>query len=394
MNSELVRFKRHLKLELPPGQSAFLWGARKTGKSTYLEDAFPHSVRYDLLKTDIHIQLAKEPYRLREELLVLSKDLLQWPVIIDEIQKVPALLDEVHWLIENAKIGFILCGSSARKLKRGAANLLGGRAWGYNFYPLVYPEIPNFDLLRALNNGLIPSHYLMQNARRPLKAYVQDYLLQEIQGEGLVRNLPTFARFFDAVGFTHGELTNFSNIARECGVNSKVVKDYYQILVDTLLGYFIYPYAKRKGRQVIQSVPKFYLFDTGVANILTQKRINGLKGVDAGKSFEHFILMELLAYRGLEDRDFDITFWRTKTGLEVDFILGDAEIAIEVKISESINKSDLRGMSAFQEEFNPKKSYVVCPAPRPRKIKLSSNAEVIVHPWELFLQQLWAGEII
>lgn len=396
MSSELVSYHRLLKIKLPHGKSAFLWGARKTGKSTYLQNTFPQAKRYDLLQSDVYLRLAKSPHLLREEILLLPPSAVASPVIIDEVQKIPQLLDEIHWLIENAKIQFILCGSSARKLKHGAANLLGGRAWRYTFYPLVYPEIPQFNLQHALDAGLIPEHYLEspEDAHRSLKAYLQDYLTQEIQGEGLTRNLPAFARFLDAVAFTHGDLTNFSNIARDCAVDAKTVKEYYQILLDTLLGYFIYPYQKSHGRELITATPKFYFFDMGVVNVLTKRRINTLKGSETGKTFEHFILTELIAYRGLNDLDFDIHFWRTKTGLEVDFVLGKAEVAIEVKIDTQVRQSDLKGLIAFQEEHKSCHCYVVSLDPRPRRIVLDHKKHIDILPWETFLQKLWNKEFI
>src|SRR3990167_1505172 len=222
----IMHFNRLLKMDLPSHQSAFLWGARKTGKTTYLAEHFPHSIKYDLLKTDELARLLAGPHLLREELLLLTPNELQFPVIIDEVQKAPLLLNEVHWLIENKKVSFILCGSSARKLKRGAANLLGGRAWRFQFYPLVYPEIPNLDLLRVFKNGLLPANYLSNQPERMLRAYVGDYLAEEIQAESLVRNLPAFARFMELVGYTNGQMLNFANIARDCAIDAKTVKDY------------------------------------------------------------------------------------------------------------------------------------------------------------------------
>jgi predicted AAA+ superfamily ATPase len=393
MRSDIV-FKRYLKIDLPKRQSAFLWGARKTGKSSYLQVHFPESVSYQLLKSDVFIRFAKEPYLLREEILALPEEKLRYPIIIDEVQKIPPLLDEIHWLIENTKAQFILCGSSARKLKNEAANLLGGRAWRYTFYPLIYPEIPNFDLLRALNTGLVPSHYLSPNPKKSLKAYILDYLVEEIQKEGLTRNLPAFARFLDSVPYGHGSLINYVNIARECAVDSKTVKEYYQILVDTLVGYYIYPYKIKKGREVIVDTPKFYLFDVGVFNALAKQTIPMLKGTQAGSAFEHYILMELMAYRGLNDLDFDIQFWRTKTGFEVDFILAEGSIAIEVKISENPSKTELKGLIAFSEEHKPKKALVVCLVPRARKVILESGEEILIWPWKMFLDKLWNQEII
>lgn len=389
----MIEYQRILDMRLPSRQSAFLWGARKTGKSTYLKSTFPKSIRYDLLKSDQRLRLAKAPYLLREEVLALPKSVLLDPIIIDEVQKVPSLLDEVHWLIENTTAQFILCGSSARKLKRGAANLLGGRAWRYTFYPLTYPEITDFDLLKALNRGLIPGHYLASNPRRSLTAYIENYLIEEIQAEGLVRELPSFARFLDVIGIDHGGLVNFSNISRECGIDSKTVQNYYQILVDTLLGYFIYPYAKKSKRALIQNMPKFYLFDTGVANTLSHAFFETLSGTLAGKAFEHFILMELIAYRGLKHLDFKISFWRTKTGLEVDFVLEDAQMAIEVKISQRVDKTELKGICAFQEEY-PKARCIVVSADTRARVLQTSYGRLEIFPWKVFLEKLWTGSIV
>lgn len=386
-------FKRLLKLNLPEKQSAFLWGARKTGKSTYLKENYTQSPYYDLLKSDLYLQLLKQPHILREELLVLAKENLAFPVIIDEIQKIPLLLNEVHWLIENTSLSFILCGSSARKLKRGAANLLGGRAWKFHFLPLTYPEIPDVDLLRLLNHGLLPSHYLSDNIRRSMKAYVEDYLIEEIQAEGLVRNLPAFARFFDALGFSQGALINFANIARDCGIDAKTVKEYYQILVDTLIGYFIYPFAKRQKRDIISTIPKFYLFDVGLAAYLSKTHLNEIKGAQAGILFENYILMELIAYKYLQEVDYEICYWRTKSGAEVDFILDDAKVAIEVKISTNIGKTDVKGLLNFLEDFPETQAYVVAPIER-KRLLIVDDKTIVLMPWRDFLSDLWNGKII
>lgn len=317
------------------------------------------------------------------------------PVIIDEIQKVPDLLNEVHRLIEDARIQFILCGSSARKLKTESTNLLGGRAWPFHFYPLVYPEIPGFDLLRALSQGLVPTHYLAepQFIRDYFRAYVDIYLTDEIRNEGLVRNLPGFARFLDIAGQSNGDMINMSNIARDCGVHRTTVQDYYQILVDTLLGYFVYPFTSKVKRDLIASMPKFYLFDVGIANYLAHQSITALKGAAAGKAFEHYILMELMAYRGLSRQPFDITYWRTKTGLEVDFILGNATTAIEVKVSDQVRKEDLKGLIAFCEEHPEAKAYVVSQDKNPRQMQVNAQLNISILPWSVFLTKLWAGEI-
>lgn len=389
-------FKRRLEINLPPEQSAFLWGARQTGKSSYLKCRYAHTICYDLLDTHEAMRLTKAPYLLREELLALAPTAVQQPIIIDEIQKVPELLNEVHWLIENRRLQFILCGSSARKLKTQSTNLLGGRAWIYHFYPLSFIEIPDFDLLKALQQGLIPAHYLAekQYIDNYFQAYVDTYLTDEIRNEGLVRNLAGFARFLDVAGLTNGEMINANNIARDCAIDRATVHSYYQILVDTLLGYFVYPYRKKFKRDIITATPKFYLFDVGIANYLARNSLTALKGDVAGKSFEHFIFMELTAYLGIERKRDEIQYWRTKTGLEVDFILGDAAVALEVKISEQIHQQDLKGLIAFCEEHPKTKAIVVSQDKKPRQIVVNENINIHVIPWKIFLTQLWAGEII
>ena len=396
MNSEIVAklktIPRGLRLHLPRGQSAFLWGPRKTGKTTLLEEQFPDSRRYDLLETDTFLRLSKEPFRLREELIAaLDERSLTQPVILDEVQKIPALLDEIHWLIEKKKISFILCGSSARKLKRSHANMLGGRAWRYELHPFTSRELgKDFKLLQALNRGLIPSHYLSEHYPRAIKAYIQDYLKEEIQHEGIVRNLPAFARFLDAIPFANGELVNYSNIARECGIDGKTVAEYHQILVDTLIGFFVEPFKKRRKRQILSATPKFYLFDVGIAGGLCGRVIAADQGSEFGRAFEHFILMELIAYRSYSEKDFPIRFWRTKDGQEVDFVLGEGEIAVEVKGGKRISAADFSGLQALMKEHRPKRSLLVCQEPAHRK----SASGIEIMPWKDFLERLWDGRIV
>jgi uncharacterized protein len=386
----MATYPRRLDFVLPEGKSAFLWGARKTGKSTWLRERFPGSPYYDLLKTDLMLELIRHPSALREQLLAKDLSTLKGPIILDEVQKVPQLLDEVQWLIETQKLSFLLCGSSARKLKRGQANMLGGRAWRFEMYPLVSAEIPDLNLLQALNRGLLPAHYADLQYRRSLRAYVQDYLKEEVFAEGLTRNIAAFSRFFDAVGYSHGELTNYTNIARDAGVDAKTVKEYYQILVDTLLGAFVEPFKRRQSRQVITATPKFYLFDVGVAGTLTRREIVEERGEQFGQAFEHFIFMELHAHRSHSELEYPIYFWRTKSGMEVDFVLGDAEVAIEVKGGAGrVAGKDLKALAAFAEEFNPRHALVVCNEKEERAI-----GSLRVVPWRTFLQRLWGGEYL
>lgn len=381
--------QRKLSIELPERQSAFLWGPRKTGKSTLLHQSFPRSIYYDLLDTDVALELAKRPALLKEQLAAQSPDRLSEPIVLDEVQKVPGILDEVHWLIENRGLRFLLCGSSARKLRRGQANLLGGRAWRFELFPFVTAELDRVDLLRAVNSGMLPSHYFGRNYRRSLSAYVRDYLKEEIFAEGLTRNVPAFSRFLDAVGYSHGQLTNYANIARDCGVDSKTVKEYYQILVDTLLAWRVEPFKKRHGRQVITKAPKFYLFDVGVAGALTKRQIAEKRGESFGQAFEHFILTEIKAHASYSELQYDINFWRTKSGLEVDFVLGGGEVAIEVKGTTRVQSRDLRPLAAFVGEFRPRIAIVVCNETAERVVD-----GVRILPWRNFLMSLWGGEIL
>ena len=384
-------YQRLLPIELPEGQSAFLWGPRKTGKSTLLRQRFPEAIRFDLLDTRLMLDLSRAPWRLGERVRARGAAALAAPIVVDEVQKVPALLDEVHGLIESEGWHFVLCGSSARKLKRGRANLLGGRACRFALHPLSWREIPDFDLLKALNHGLVPAHYRATNPRRALAGYVNDYLKEEVFDEGLARNVAAFARFFDALAFSHGELLNFSSIARDCGVDSKTVREYFQILVDTLLGVFVEPFTRHRKRAIITQAPKFYLFDVGVAGHVAGRRIAKATGADFGRALEHFVLMELLAYRSYREVDFPVRFWRTKSGLECDFVLGwTGSVAIEVKGSDNVEPRDFKGLAAFAEEHEPRLAIVVCNEPVPRR----TAAGILVLPWREFLERLWDGRIV
>ena len=334
---------------------------------------------------------------MRQEILALDENSLKNPIIIDEIQKIPTLLDEIHWLIENTNSYFILCGSSARKLKKYGVNLLGGRAIKYSLGPLAFPEIKdNFDLLKIFNNGLVPSHYQNPNARKLLKAYIEDYLTQEIQSEALVRNISAFGKFIDSLAFSHGELINYSNISRDCCIDAKTVKEYYQILVDTLLGDLIYPFANKVGREIIVATPKFYLFDVGIANRIANRKIMETTGIEAGKSLEHYIFLELKSYINLNDLDVQINYWRTKTGLEVDFVLSEKNklpIAIEVKVSTNVHTTDLKGLKAFMYEYKLQKSYLVCMCQAARVINVGEQI-IYILPLQMFLNKLWNQELL
>ena len=366
-------------------ESIFLFGARQTGKSTLVKDKFPDAKYFDLLKSDVFERLSRAPWVFREELDLCSPDEL---VIVDEIQKIPQLLDEVHWLIHNRQLRFLLCGSSARKLKRCGANLLGGRAIKEVLHPLTSAEIPNFDIIKAINYGLLPPHYLSPNPHKRLQAYVGNYLQEEIREEAQLRNLRTFTRFLEAAALTNGEIVNYTNIATDCGVSLPTVKEYFSILEETMFGYFLPAFTKKIKRRIIQS-PKFYLFDVGVANYLTNKKSLLPGSLDFGKAFEHFIIHELSAYISYYSYEKTLSYWRTTNGYEVDIIIDDAQTAIEIKSTKEVQSRHIKGLKAFKEEHPQARLIVVSLDHNPRRMN-----DVEIYPAIEFLKKLWNGEIV
>ena len=366
-------------------ESCFLWGARQTGKSTLLKFLHPESLYFDLLLSDEYERLLRRPSLLRE---IIEGSDISSPVIVDEIQRIPELLNEVHWLIENRGIRFILSGSSPRKILRSGGNLLGGRALRYELHPLVSAEIPDFDLIKALNNGLLPRHYLSNNPGKLLSAYIGNYLRDEIITEARIRNITSFSRFLEAAAFSNGEMVNYSNIAADCGVSSPTVREYFQILEDTLTGHFLPSFQKNPKRRVINA-PRFYFFDVGIAGYLIKRGRIDYGSEAFGKAFEHFIYQEIIAHSHYSDLSYPICYWRTTSQLEVDFILGDHETAIEVKSTNMVNPRHLKGLKSFSEEYNVKRSIVVSTDPHPRRID-----DIMILPWKMFLEELWAGRIV
>jgi predicted AAA+ superfamily ATPase len=366
-------------------ESIFFWGARQTGKSTLLKTLFPNALWFDLLLSNEYKRLVEKPNILRETVLA---NLNAQPVIIDEIQRIPELLNEVHWLISNYGIRFILSGSSPRKILRSGANLLGGRALRYELYPLVSAEIPDFDLIRAINHGLLPRHYDAANPQKMIAAYIGNYLRDEIATEARIRNVGNFSRFLEAAALTNGEMVNFTNIATDCGVSATAVKEYFQILEDTLIGRYLPSFQKRPKRRVI-TAPKFYLFDVGIVNnLLSRKKIES--GTELfGKAFEHFIYQEIYAHSRYSENEYPVHYWRTASQLEIDLVLGDHEVAIEIKATEQAHTRHLKGLKAFSEEYETKKLILVSNDPLPRLVD-----NILILPWEVFLEQLWGGEII
>lgn len=375
---------RLFKIQDAETESVFFFGARQTGKTTLLKNLFPNTRYYDLLKSDEFERLSRKPSLLREELINIPSDEL---IIIDEIQKIPTLLDEVHWLITNCGLRFILTGSSARKLRRGGVNLLGGRALQNNFYPLVSTEIPDFDLDRAVNNGMIPRHYLIHDATKRIRGYVGNYLQSEIIEEARVRNLAAFNRFLEAASLTSGEMLVYSNVAADCGVSSVTVKSYFEILEDTLFGYTIPAYTKTKKRKLIQA-PKFYLFDVGITNYLLHRSHLQQGSPEYGHAFEHLVIQELIAYLGYQQRQEEISYWRTSSGTEIDVVLGDAKVGIEIKSSKELRNKQLKGLKSFGDDY-PEARLIAVSLDKYRRFV--DNIEII--PALEFFADLWSGKI-
>lgn len=380
-----MEYKRILKLEDADTDSLFLWGARQVGKSTLLESLFPDARYYDLLKNEEFERLLRRPQFLREELQTLDEKTL---VVIDEVQKIPQLLDEVHWLMVNRGIRFILCSSSVRKLKRVGANLLGGRALKTTMYPFVSSEIPDFNLIRGINNGMIPRHYMIENPTRRLQAYIGIYLDEEIRVEAQLRNLSSFTRFLEVAAQSCGEIVNYTNIAQDCGVSATTVKEYFNILEQTLIGYMIPAFTLSKKRRAI-GAPKFYYFDVGVANYLLHRNNLEPGSADFGHAFEHFLIQELIAYLGYHYSTEKLSYWRTTSGYEVDAIIGEGRIAIEFKSADEVQSKHTKGLKAFSEDF-PDSRLIVVSLDKNRRTM--NGVEII--PAMDFLGDLWSGQVI
>ncbi len=382
--------KRRLKLPHSGKESFFLWGPRQTGKTTLLRDRYPDCRWLDLLKSEEYVHYSTRPERLRQEIESEGRDPSK-QIVIDEVQRVPNLLNEVHWLIENYGLRFALCGSSARKVRRGGANLLGGRAFRYVLHGLTAGELQNdFDLVRFVNHGYLPRAYEAEEPTRVLDAYIADYLQQEIAAEGLVRNLPVFANFLDAAALSDGDVVNFARIASDCSVSAKTVKSYFEILEDTLIGTWLPAYRRRAKRRAVKS-PKFYFADVGIVNRLARRGTVIAGSEQFGKAFENWVHHELTAYIDYRNVDSKLTYWALTKQTEVDFLFDDLSIAIEAKSSSNVNRQHLKGLRSIAVEYPEiKQRVVVCRERRPR---LTEDG-ILVLPVEHFVERLWSGDLI
>ena len=361
-------------------KSYFLLGPRQTGKTQLLRHSIKTAKFYDLLESDTYLSLSADPSRIRYE--ITEKDKF---VVIDEIQRIPSLLNEVHLLIEKYDIKFLLTGSSARKLRRGGVNLLGGRARSISLHPFVYKELKKFNLIKALNYGLLPSIYFSDNQKEDIKSYAGDYLKEEIASEGLTRNIPAFSRFLEVASLCSGTMINFSKIANDAQVPKSTVQEYFQILQDTLIANILPAWTKSKKRKPI-STAKFYFFDTGVVRYLRKQGEIQEKSPEFGEYFETYMHHELKTYISYENSEAELSYWRSKRGFEVDFIY-DNRVAIEIKGKQNISKRDLKGIKALKEEGMLEKYIVVS---MENRVSLVDGIDIL--PWEIFLEMLWNGE--
>lgn len=376
---------RTLKLtELLERKSFFLFGPRATGKSTLVRQQLSGSATIiDLLDSRIFLRLSSAPYDL-ESLIDAGDHAL---VVIDEIQRIPELLNEVHRLIEGREIRFLLTGSSARKLRRGQANLLAGRVWEARLFPLTWKEAPDFNLKKYLRYGGLPTVYLSPLPEEELDAYVNTYLREEIMAEGLIRNLPPFTRFLRSIALANGEVINFTKLASDCQVAVTTVREYVSLLDDTLVGFFLPAWSESKKRKAIKS-GKFYFFDPGVTHTLTGTRTIDRNSDLFGRSFEQFIGMEIRAYLSYRRNKLPLTYWRSTHGHEVDFLIGE-RTAVEVKAAARLTPGDFKGLRALAEERVFTDYFLVSQDP-----VATRQADIRAIHWEEFLNRLWRDEII
>lgn len=365
-------------------RSCFLFGPRQTGKSSLIRQTLPAATPiYNLLDHETWLSLNSNPSRMRQELL--ARNLTEALVVVDEIQKLPQLLDEIHLLIEERGLRFLLTGSSARKLRRAGVNLLGGRARSRQLHPFSYRELgPRFDLLTALNRGLLPFVYDSDQPGEDLRSYVGNYLKEEIAAEGLTRNVPAFARFLEVAAACNGKMLNKTEVANDAKVPRTTVIEYFEILKDTLIGCELPAWNRSRKRKAIET-SKFFLFDGGVARAIQGLPLIQPKSPEFGEAFEHYLFHELKTYIDTFQPGAELHYWRSTANQEVDFILG-GHTAIEVKATANVGRHDLRGLQALQEEALLKNYVLVCQEKTARKI-----GSVWVLPWVDFLERLWGG---
>lgn len=365
-------------------RSLFLFGPRQTGKTTLLQTVFPEAVFYNLLEADTFRELSARPERIRQRLT--GRETV---IVVDEIQRLPSLLNEVQAMLDRTpSLRFVLTGSSARSLRRGGVNLLGGRAREAHLFPLMSVEAGRDALARRLSVGSLPAVLDSAEPWEDLAAYVGTYLREEIRAEGLVRSIETFSRFLEVAALSNGQLVNYTQAGSDAGVPARTVREHFRLLEDTLLGWMVRPFGGTTKRKPV-ATEKFYLFDTGVANYLMRRREVLPGSPEFGQALEHQIFLELQAWLNYNRSDEPLTFWRSQSKMEVDFVVGD-RVAIEVKASERVSERDAKGLRALSEDVRLQRRIVVS---RERHGWRTEDG-IEVMPVEEFLESLWAGGIL
>lgn len=379
-------FHRTLNLlNLLKNKSFFLFGPRATGKSYLIREQLKDSaIVFNLLNSKLFLQLSRNPHEI--EALIEAQQGFHY-IVIDEVQKIPELLDEVHRLIEERQWTFLLTGSSARKLKKTQTNLLAGRAWEARLHPLTTREIPNFDLAHYLQVGGLPVIYSSEMPDEELHAYVHTYLQEEIQQEAQVRNLAAFTRFLFFVAMTNGDILNFAKVSSDVGVSASTIREYYQILEDSFLGFMLPAFTHAQKRKAY-STGKFYLFDLGVCNTLAGVTALPEQSDLYGRAFEHFILLEIRAYLSYQRLRLPLTYWQSFSGHEVDVIIGN-KIAIEIKSTTDIKERHFKNLQLFAEEQAVEHYLLISRDETPQK-----RDGILALHWKEFLDKLWKGEIV
>lgn len=379
------------EINLPQNHSFFLFGPRQTGKSTLLQNLYfgKDTYVYDLLNTSEYLRLKASPHLFRQEIISRPKHIKK--IIIDEIQKIPLLLNEVHSLMNQFhNLVFILTGSSARKLKKDESNLLAGRALTYNLHPLTIREIPDhYPFVDILRFGSLPPVIDQEKEMKQkiLQSYVNTYLKEEIEREAQLKKMDSFINFLRLAAYENGNAINFSNLGRETGVSPKTAQAYFELLQHTMIGFFLHPYLKSK-RKRLSKHPKFYFFDTGVVRALQNKiTVEPVpKTEEYGDVFEHFVILEIMRLNDYFNKEFQFSFYRTESGIEVDLVIETPQnklVCLEIKSSDHITSKHTRGLRAFAEEFPVCELYCVCQVPRQIKI-----GNVTALPWKQMLEVL------
>ncbi|MEI8094643.1 MAG: ATP-binding protein [Spirochaetales bacterium] len=371
---------------LAQSKSLFLFGPRSTGKSTLIRAQFGEAVTVNLLRSSVFLELSQRPSNLADLCREIARNSPLF--VIDEIQKLPQLLDEVHHLIETTKLHFVLTGSSARKLRRSGVNLLAGRAWQANLFPLTSAELGEVDLDRYLLYGGLPQVVTSALPLEELDAYVNTYLKEEIKEEALVQNFAHFSRFLKVAALGNTEQLNFAKVSQDTGIAASSVRSYFEVLTDTFIGFQLEPWQGATSRKAV-ATSKFYFFDVGVANFLRGNLTLPRHTQEFGKSLEHFIAMELRAWLSYRRLKKPLSYWRTQTGIEVDFIVGDG-LAIEVKSTSKVTDSDLKGLRVLRKERPDLQAIVVSQD----EVARQTADGIRVLPWRQFLTELWAGGVM